>query len=193
MIAIYTYPRSGSRFTARMLKHLGIAVEQEKLGPKGTVSWIHVGRGKVRGRFVEPVKADVILHQVRYPRYAITSAMTMTKSSKNFISNNIFFACDDMAFFCLKAYIKWHHLIKFHNPQWIYQIEKLAEPDVWEEFKTRVGLPEEAKWTEMGKAARHSRIHKEEDYLTWEQLEGVDKNLTRELRVITKGYGYEDC
>jgi len=181
-VKILTYPRSGSRFTARLLKGLGVKVEQEHLGEEGTVSWRHA---------VEPYDAEVVLHQVRNPLAAITSTSTASARSLKYIAKNtgLQWTGDDVLRFCLRTYPLWHKLIENHHPQWRYQIESLNQPEIWEEFCSRLQISGE--WVEMGAAARHSRAAQYGEVCTWEQLMDLDGEATRQVRELSKEYGYE--
>jgi hypothetical protein len=196
-IKILTYPRSGSRFTARLLKSLGCMVEQERLGADGTVSWVHAGTGTVRGRTSEFFEAGIVLHQVREPLAAITSASTMSASSFLYLSRNssiplnceIRSSREERLLFCLKVYPIWHDLILSHNPEWRYRIESLNSEDIWGEFCDRLGVA--GKWEEMGKSVRHSRVHLYETVCTWDEAFSLDSFAAGRVRELAAGYGYD--
>jgi hypothetical protein len=180
-VKILTYPRSGSRFTARLLKSLGRKVEQEHLGEEGTVSWRHA---------VESYDADIVLHQVRNPLAAITSTSTASSRSLKYIARNtgLQWTGDEVLRFCLRAYPLWHKLIVENRPQWRYQIEALNQPEVWEEFCSRLQVSGE--WVDMGPQARHSRAAHYGEICTWDQLMDLDSKAATQVKELSKEYGY---
>lgn len=188
---IAAHPRSGTRYTAKLLKKRGVAVEQERLGPEGTVSWVHVGRGNVRGRLVEEIEFEKIFHQVRHPLPTITSTTTISEASYQFLRNNIEreMPChkENPLLFCMVSWIEWNKKIE-QFASWRFQIEML--PDIWEDFKTNTGLCRDASIPELGAGVRHSRKHRYGEVKTWDELRATDEAVADEVYEMAIRYGY---
>lgn len=131
-------PRSGTKYAAHLLTALGREIGHEEMKRDGISSWCmavaadEVPWGPARG----PHETfDVILHQVRNPRFVIPSMTTLRADSWDFIAAHT--PCDPTEPVLLRAAKFWYYwnLHAEAIAHWRYRLEQLSE--VFPEFCER--------------------------------------------------------
>ena len=139
-----TYPflvaahgRSGTHYAASLLQSAGLRVGHECYGPDGVVSWLHVGKGEIAGRAVDPERTTygTIIHLVRHPLNVISSSTTMMRISFEFMRDNLKghalpAVTEDMVFedkvrFLSRTWIEWNRKIECMGPAYQVKAEDL--------------------------------------------------------------------
>lgn len=196
LVLVTGHPRSGTHFTARMLREMGYVTSIEGRWMSGYTrlvsSWKHVQPGMFRNRFyARNLRQDfaTILHQVRHPLDVIASSTTLVDRTVDHIKKYVDIPeptvnYDQPITLCMRSWVGWNRLIET-RASWRFQLEQLD--DIFPEFCQHVGIPEQAS---PGMGARNTRSHRN---LTWADLEAADAQLAGEVREMARRYGYEDA
>lgn len=196
LVLITGHPRSGTHFTARMLRELGYNASIEGRWMSGHTrfvsSWKHARPGMFRNRFYQrPMRQDfdVVLHQVRHPLDVIASSSTLTERTAEHIKKYVDIpeptvGHDQPVTLCMRSWLGWNRLIET-VASWRFQLEELAE--VFPEFCRHAGIPEQQL---PGMGPRNTRQHGK---LSWDDLEAADTGLAAEVREMARRYGYTDA
>jgi len=193
---VTAHPRSGTHYTARLVRHLGYSasIEGRWMGPGTRIvsSWKHAQPGDFRNlHFVRTLRQGFarIIHQVRHPLDVIASSTTLTARSVDHIKSYVDIPeptrhKDQPLTLCMRAWLGWNSLIE-QRADWRLQLEEL--PAVFPEFCRWLDLPEQP-IPDIGRrnARRHAR-------LTWPDLECADPLLADEVRQMALRYGYADA
>lgn len=190
------HPRSGTHFTARMVRELGHVTSIEGRWMSGRTrlvsSWKHAQPGMFRNRFYARSMRqdfDTVLHQVRHPLHVIASSTTLVDRTVDHIKKYVDIpeptvSHDQSITLCMRSWLGWNRLIE-PTASWRFQLEELD--DVCPEFCRRIGIPEQAS---PGMGARNTRVHRA---LTWGDLEAADAKLAVQVREMAQRYGYADA
>ncbi|MDH3217179.1 MAG: hypothetical protein OEN01_12995 [Candidatus Krumholzibacteria bacterium] len=135
-------PRSGTKYTARLLTELGRRIGHEQLERDGIASWcmaVAADKAPWGPARQEHQTFEVIFHQVRNPRFVIPSMSTMEEVSWEFICAHT--PCDPAEPRLLREAKLWYHwnLLADEIAHWRYRIEDLDS--VFPEFCTRARVP----------------------------------------------------
>lgn len=195
-ILITGHPRSGTKFTAKMLKRMGYPTSYEGHGLGGKTrfvsSWKHAMPGVFEYRYFRKMPLDQdfarVIHQVRHPLKVIASSTTLFDVTINHIKKYVDIPEETVhkhqpLKLCMRSWIGWNTLIE-EKAQWRYQLEELR--DVFPEFCRQIGIPDQP-MPNMGK--RNTRRHGD---FTWDDLYREDEALAQEIRDMARRYGYED-
>ena len=186
MFLITGNPRSGTYYTAELLRHLGHRVNRESNMMRdaiGTVAWNELPNHK---------HYSPVIHQLRHPLKTISSPlhheafedyydMIPPPTSTHYIFKRMY---------CWYMYDK--ELVKARD--WWFRIEDLDEeyPKLFE----KLGLEVPKKLPELPKTLNTRRKWKGDDKLpaykklTWKDLEKTDEYLANKIRKAAKKYGY---
>lgn len=196
LVLITGHPRSGTHFTAKMLRRVGYAASIEGRWMCGRTrfvsSWKHAQPGWFRNRhYARPMRQDFdrILHQVRHPLDVIASSETLVDRTVDHIKKYVDIPeptvnYDQPLRLCMRSWLGWNRLIE-PRADWRFQLEELDS--IFPEFCRRAGIPAHD-WPGLG--AQNCRSHGE---LTWEDLEREDEKLAAEVREMARRYGYSDA
>jgi hypothetical protein len=195
-ILITGHPRSGTKFTAKMLKRMGYPTSYEghRLGQKTRFvsSWKHAMPGVFEYRYFRKMQLDQdfakIIHQVRHPLKVIASSTTLFDLTIDHIKKYVDIPEETVhkhqpLKLCMRSWIGWNQLIE-EKADWRYQLEELR--DIFPEFCRQIGIPEQP-MPNMGK--RNTRRHGD---FTWDDLYREDEALADQVRQMAKRYGYDD-
>lgn len=175
--------RSGTRYTAKVLNKLDIAVGHEKDGPDGRVSWIPVGVPVFDFSAYEHV-----FHQVRHPLETIASFTTAGADSWNLIHD-----CTglDLALpVVLRSamyWVSWNLLVE-QIAEWRYRIEDF--PSILPGLLERLDgpLPPPAlSWQDVS-TDNNWREHGD---VFWDDIEKLSPVVLRNVKRLARRYGYD--
>jgi len=192
---ITCYPRSGSRYTAKLLQAMGVDMPHEMIGEHGTVSWEFASDAEYK------TECDLIIHQTRDPLKTISSAvfhlspmgfvfMFDTVGKPHGISNDPKdWTFPDRVRIVMHTYYHWNKLIET-KAMYRYKVEDiethifyildLIDPDwIGREYKQidEYGIPKN----------ENTKGH---DDLTWADLAARDSVMTSKIQLMAKSYGY---
>jgi hypothetical protein len=194
MLLITGCGRSGTHFTSRLLREMGLDVPHERVGKDGVASWKHIVSGtfvylrKNREAEIDSTGFDRILHQVRHPLKVISSMQTFSDSTWHHMAK--FIDLDLKAKpvkRAMQAWVHWNRLVE-SKAHWRFQIEQLQ--DRFEEFCQQAGLPVQL-MPHVPHEARDSRKARFRP-VDWQELKKCDPDLAEEVRQLAVAYGYED-
>lgn len=196
MLLVTGVGRSGTHYTAALLREMGLDVGHETVGRDGTASWKHAVSGTfvVKKRFrrarmteIDSTIFDTVLHQVRDPVKVVASMQTFGEATWSYMAahTGVSMAQPVLAR-AMRGYIEWNRLIE-PRAEWRFRIEDL--PDVFDEFCRRVGvetraMPELTRDARDARGARYAPV-------TWEDLRAQAPSLASELADMAREYGYE--
>jgi len=196
MRLITGHPRSGTHFTAKLLKRMGYptSCEGKRLRAGRTrfvSSWKHARPGVFRFRFRSvaiETDFDVVLHQVRHPLAVIASSTTLSHLTTNHLKKYLNIPEPSIRHhqplkLCMRSWIGWNRIIE-EQAIWRFQLEAL--PEVFPEFCRQLGIPVQP-MPRLGK--KNTRRHPS---LTWDDLYAEDVALAKEVRELAIAYGYDD-
>lgn len=184
--------RSGTRYTAKVLRRAGLHIGHEERGHDGMVSWKSVAEPE------EQKVHDVIWHQVREPLGVISSFYTVAPRSWRRIcaAESRILEDDDLLLRCMKYWLYWNQRCE-DVASVTYRVENMAA--ILPKLLGRVGV-DNSKNT-IQRAMRvpkddHTRKqgHKVSDsypQITWSDLDAIDHSLADDIREQAKKYGYE--
>lgn len=198
MVLITGHPRSGTHFTAKVLKRLGYptSCEGKNLKPGRTrfvSSWKHAQPGTFHFRLSRrPIHTgfNQVIHQVRHPLSVIASSTTLSHLTTDHIRKYVQLPEPSIrrkqpVKLCMRTWLEWNRMIE-EQAEWRFQLEEM--PEVFAELCRRLGIPEQP-MPRMGKGSRNARRHV---HLTWDDLDRQCPVLTREIREQAERYGYVD-
>ena len=206
--------RSGTKYIARVLERVDLEVRHERKGRDGCSAWHiasplaplarpNINEDILSGnplRLREINEKAIILHQVREPIAVISSTRIFHDSSWEFIYKNILQIKRSMTLThrCMAYWFYWN-LLAESQAEWTYQVERLFEPVIFNEFCKRIGTYptlgqfENMKKVSTRKNSRDKRKAREgiDIPFTHEELEKEDSTLYN--RIVKQGerYGYE--
>lgn len=174
MFAIIGCPRSGTKYTAMVLRKLGYDVGHEEWGDGGMVGW----------RFPTEKLTGVTLHQVRDPLATIGSLTTIADYSWKYISRyapvELPWALDRR---CAETWLYWNRMAET-AAGWTYRVESL--PEIWDEWCNNLGVEGDYKKIKSIPKDTHHRNHAS---WTWERVYRATP-LADEIRNLAEEYGY---
>lgn len=190
------HPRSGTHFTAKLLRRMGYPTSCEgkrlRRGQTRFVSsWKHARPGVFEFRFSSvPIETGFgrVLHQVRHPLAVIASSTTLSHLTTNHIKKYLDIPEPSIRRhqplgLCMRSWIGWNRIIEA-QADWRFKLEEL--PEVFPEFCRQLDIPVQP-MPRMGK--KNARRH---PTLTWDDLYAEDEALAEEIRAMAIAYGYDD-
>ncbi|MDZ7723755.1 MAG: hypothetical protein U5R06_13360 [candidate division KSB1 bacterium] len=204
MFLIAGHPRSGTHFTKELLSKFGLDIRGEKYGRKqslqeednvdGIVSWMHV--------YLFPEEFPVVLHQIRHPLQVIASSQTLYNNAFRRMFRQIDAPKRWLLFTHLRRKIpfpqetvtRWAMYTWLYWNEWIetdsrvkhqYRVENIENE--WYSILDILDIPP-LPMPELNTTVntRKGRFQS----LTWEQLYGIDPELTDRIREKAIDYGY---
>lgn len=177
-IFIAGYPRSGTQYIAKVMTAAGLDVQHEAFGQHG-ISAFHIIP------HLATIKQGIIIHLVRRPIGAISSAQTI-ESSWGYINEytGIHRKQGGIIHAAMRLYLKFNLAIEQYTTIRI-QVEQLESH--WDDLCEIVGLDQQP-MPDIPKDT-HTRKHKYTP-LGWHELEFRDKELAGELKEMSERYGY---
>jgi len=182
--------RSGTTYTSKKFKSLGIYIGHEKLNKHGVSSWYLVSDQKnvpIGPSFKQIEKLGFpIVHQVRNPLSAISSMQASSWISFKFLSNEIpiDFENDSKILKAMKYWYYWN--LKAENKAvFTYQIEEF---DKHLNQLLRIGKFFSVKNESVINTKTNTRKH---IYLSWDDLYKEDEVLTNNIKNLAIKYGYK--
>ena len=165
--------RSGTVYTASVLRELGYSIGHEEMMSDGSV-----------GYHLAALHPENCFHQVRHPLRQISSMVA--HQSWGFM-NDVVDLCGHDLFGCMQYWLKWNKLCE-EFCVWRYQIEQF--PEVWDEFLDKIGhercvLPGIP--TDINTHKKYQEFKK----YTWADLFIRDDKLAQEIVDKAVEYGYE--
>jgi len=152
--------RSGTAYTAAVLKACGVAVEHEFMGADGCVSWpmaVRAAQAPWGPAFDGATAFEHVFHQVRHPLAVISSVWsTEGQPSWDFIyaHTSRITSADAIEVRCAKYWYYWNRRAG-RLAEWTYRVEEL--PEVWDELCTRLGRKLDASHLATVSARTNSR------------------------------------
>ena len=183
---ILAYPRSGTVYTAKIVKAHGIEFGHEDQNPEnqsdGTISFLKLNN---------TCEFDVILHQLRDPLKTISSAtkILVPRTYRQFYALLNIDKADQERSKLYRIMLTW---LRFNEraekvAEWRYRIENIDEvyPELCRRLKIKLkkGFPSRNRLV-------NSRPH---PMLTWDDLDKEDFALSQRIKEKAKQYGYEKC
>lgn len=191
LIIITGCGRSGTTFSSKVLRRMGLEIGHERLRKNGVSSWYLTSkRKKVQlGPSLYDLRSfnKIIIHQVREPLASISSMLSTGSPSWRFLSNEIPISLekDSKTLRAMKYYYYWNLQteniadVRVKAEEFLYKIESiLLKYKI--DFKTNnVTIDESSKV--------NTRKHKK---LDWDDLFKEDKNLAEKIVELGRKYGY---
>lgn len=186
-------PKSGTKYTTVLLKHLGLDFgHEEQTGKDGQTNWM-LAPGKkskpLEGPSFKKFKDAIILHQIRHPLDTISSC---TKIGQwKYICNYIPVEAYEYALLkSMNLYFYWNRMAE-RLASWTYRIESL--PEIWELFCEKINHPEltpdRDKIKEIPTNINTAKPYKR---VTWDILDATDKRLSHKIFTMAYKHGYVD-
>lgn len=177
-ILVAGFPRSGTQFTHQVLRRLGLDVGHETDRADGCVGYGHLFRS---------CPYDLVLHQVRDPLRAISSAQTLPVETwldvERWVPLDLSVPRTTLL---LHAWVAYNRAYEAHAA-WRYRVEDLAGP-AWPAFAELVGRPAAAfPDVPLDYGTRSGQYRP----LSWAELEDADPESARVARDMARRYGYE--
>lgn len=193
MLIITGCGRSGTHYTTKVLRSLGLDIYTERLGKDGVADWklaIEPYRDFYDGEIIEEA---VIIHQVRHPLDTIASLHTFANISWAFIQ--CFIPMSGKEPVLLKAMKYWYYwnLIAQRKSQFTYRVEdlidNLGEIERLSDYKLKdhsiaLEIP-----TNISSRTSWSQHPSE---VKWGELKEADPVLGQHIVDLAKDYGYAD-
>lgn len=189
MKLVAAYPRSGTGFVANLLNASGLKYGHETVQKDGAVSWLHIspgGRVSWLDKEIEAVDFEEIIHLVRDPLAAISSAQTLADETFEYMFNVLGSrpeGCRGPIWY-MWTWLKWNGLIEGKASKRVC-VEDLNTKEKANDFLAYLGgapvnvIPD--KWNN---SRRHS-------FYTWENLEAADAELCKKIKYKAAEYGYQ--
>ena len=176
MFLITGYPRSATRYMAKIFQSLGFDVGHEEVRSDGIVSWMEL---------LNADNYDVVLHQVRNPIDVIASATTLMNESLDILST-ITTPKSNKIEFLMESWLDWTNAAD-DCAQFTYKIEDLKVS--YPQIKKLIGLESSLElpiwWNTHTNVNTRPHIK-----LSYKDLKMVNSNLAKKIALKMKKYGY---
>jgi hypothetical protein len=191
VIAIIGCGRSGTTFSSKILKDLGIIIGHERLLKNGISSWYLISDQKdvPLGPTFRQINNlhPIYIHQVREPLAAISSVLSLGNPSWKFLAKEIPLDIinDSPALKAMKYYYYWN-----------IKAEKFTSYRVRSEFFLKDIMPilqahKIETCSQNTIISKNDKINtRQHSQLTWDDLRNEDVNLYESIRMLGKKYGY---
>jgi hypothetical protein len=191
IICITGCGRSGTTFSSKVLKQMGLSIGHERLRKDGISSWYLVSKNKkvpLGPSLHDLRKMDkVIIHQVREPLASISSMLSTGSPSWRFLSGEIPISIknDSKILRAMKYYYYWNLQtediadVRIKAENFLQEIEKTL-------LKHQILFSTNNVTINKGTKV-NTRKHAK---LTWADLENEDEALASKISLLGKKYGY---
>ena len=181
LLLIAAFPRSGTKYTAKILQQVGLDINHEVLRADGSVSWFHI-------LFDEEIKYQHIFHQVRHPLDAISSSQELDDGFIDYMGRFVLVPDKKEAPGFIRrahAWLGWNRFIS-SKAEFCFRVEEMEK--ILPEISYRTGR--------VFSASLQGLIDftwwdgpKEYKKITWDDLE--KEKLAKEIRkeALICGYG----
>lgn len=202
-IGVFGFPGSGHNYVATLLQHYGFDVTAAG-GKRGIVSWKAAlpefrphelisrapsAEGRNRRISKRPLQADPLIHLIRYPWHAISSAANLDSESIALIRSATkqggvpLDTWQDKARICIRAFPKWYDLVRDLNPDFTLKIEELDSK--WNELRKVLRMESLEAYATFGPDVKQSRKpYKEINYKL--ALELVDSTEASSVELMAR-------
>ena len=184
------HPRTGTGYTARLLRLWGLEVGHETMGEDGIVAWQLGDMKNPNPIFLEEglnynsYEWLNVIYCVRDPRESLASiAYTETKTLEYRSKHAGFRLVDNPLEMAIQSLLKWDEMCLKLRPGFIYRIEDQAK-ELFDELKEHVDI----KWVSFNKKVNA------EEHDTFDRLISdwtVSNRLKRKMNEYCSKYGYE--
>jgi hypothetical protein len=182
--------RSGTTYTANVLKRLGVVIEHEKDAEDGIVSWYmtvddNSPYGPKRGDYV----FDLIIHQVRNPLHVIASAHIFSQATWDFIGKHInHIDNDDPVLIKGAKYWYYWNLLAEKRSRYSYKVEdfNLVAKKIIQEIS--IGQYSKEPFIQQSKKTNT----KKHITIDLKEIQKEDMNLYHNIIKLAKKYGYSN-
>lgn len=180
---ILAYPRSGTVYTAKIVKAHGIEFGHEDQNPEnqidGTISFLELNN---------TCEFDVVLHQIRDPLKTISSSakVLVPRSCHQLYGLLDIDKADQEKSKLYRTMLTW---LRFNEraekvAEWRYRIEDIDE--VYPELCQRLRIEPKKKFLSKNKNINHRSY----PILAWDDLDKEDFDLSQRIKEKAKQYGY---
>jgi hypothetical protein len=181
--------RSGTRYTAKALRSVGLNIGHEKLGKHGMVDWHAIAvPSSMDGH-------DIILHQVREPLAVIASFHTVMRSSWRFIEDHDhrISMSDPLLLRCMKYWLYWNQRCEKAASR-TYRVEDIDKelPIILSEMESNKKID----WDKIRKIptndhTRDKRQDVEKHVVTWDDMLSTNLDIGNQILRLSDAYGYK--
>ena len=177
---ILSHGRSGTLYTAMILRSIGLDFGHEEDGTDGAIGGIFFHEKRYLDSYGQ------IFHQLRHPLKTISSSTTCKADSfkKVFREIGIDDIWEDEPL--RRAMLSWIHYVKWaeRHSVWRYKIEDF--PKIWPELLFRMNVPR----VELPNLPVNINTRLHQSY-TWNDLMAADSELTKTIKDMAWRFGYE--
>lgn len=183
------HPRTGTGYTAKLLRLWGLDVGHERMGEDGIVAWQMADSKNKNPIFLEEgLNYETytwlnVIYCVRDPKEAIASiAYTEGKTLEYRAARAGFRVSENPLEMAINSLLKWDEMCLRLKPGFIYRIEDQAR-ELFDELKERVDI----KWVDFNKKVNV------EEHDTFERLISewdVSNRLKNKINEYSRKYGY---
>jgi hypothetical protein len=191
IICITGCGRSGTTFSAQVLRQMGLNIGHERLRKNGISSWYLVSKNKkvqLGSSLYDLRKMNkVIIHQVREPLASISSMLSTGSPSWKFLSKEIPISIenDSKILRAMKYYYYWNL-----QTEDIADVRIKAENFLQEIEKTLMKFQVEFNSNKVTITKGSMVNTRKHDKLTWSNLKNEDEVLAEKISLLGKKYGY---
>lgn len=180
-VCVIAMSRSGTNYTAEVLRWLGLDVGHEHLEDDGAVGY----------NFLHPDLREghewrAVLHQVRYPPHVIGSCFTHTESHWARIEQLVGPLPDDELRRSMYAWREWNRRCEVVG-EWTYRVEDLDKEVIWKQFCRHLGMGVPDSFPDIPTDTNH-RDHRD---VTWADMR-QHPQLMDDIIDMAESYGYQD-
>lgn len=187
------FSRSGTKYTAELLRSIGLDVGHEVRGRDGIVSWVHLTGGMTAwlGR-IPLLDYRVILHQVRHPLRVIASfvgnkchIVPARFNAAEFMSKHISIPQGASPLrIAMESWLRWNELAE-KKSVFTFRVESIQE--AWPLICSALKVT----YREPSAVATDTNHREDVEGLTWDCLYKEDRTLAGMIEQKAKQYGYQ--
>lgn len=183
------HPRTGTGYTSKILKSMGLKVEHEIMGTDGVVAWQLTSDLEPRPFIpfdLEMYKFDCIIYNVRNPITSIPSIVHTEEKTLEYRSKAAnFIVTPNVVKTAVRSILMWDKLAIKKNPDFIYRIEDQAD-DLFQFLKSKGYKVKEP----QNLGPQNTREHPGLNDFIKKQLDRLDDELKEGLNDYCIRYGY---
>ena len=185
------HPRTGTGYTAFLLKSWGLDIGHEVLGSDGIVAWplaIEKGPFLYIKDIENKISPELIIYNVRDPKDSIPSIVyteDTKEESLNFRIENGVIKSVNRVEMAINSILQWDKLISKKNPDFVYRIEDQSK----DLFDFIISKDFEVEYV-ISKEVINAREHKSLESLRDEML-SVRPSVKKKINTFCIKYGYD--
>ena len=185
------HPRTGTGYTAFLLKSWGLDIGHEVLGSDGIVAWplaIEKGPFLYIKDIANKVNAELIIYNIRDPKDSIPSIVyteDIKEESLNFRIENGVIKSVNRVEMAINSILQWDKLISKKNPDFIYRIEDQSQ-DLFDFIVSKGFEVEYAPSKEVINAREHKSLESLKD-----EMLSVRPSVKKKINTFCIKYGYD--